>query len=639
MSVDIHKHHATLKQILIKEDIEEDEFSPGIIDYDWEYGVSQSPVTQGEHESFVRGFLQSDAGTTKFDGGNFLILKGGIGTGKSTTINRLFNEYVGTPRYCSLSNNVKGRELCIHPPTVLRFDFGDWRDVESGAGKKYKNQKQRFWREIGSIINPFIIDQMQVKSEVTEFWLWYLKQSKALTKTHNISNYLNSYLDEIKKLTELIEEDADLEVDKEPLFETLSSVRKQIYTSLSPKEKAWYFVYQLLYIREEQPNNCHCIFIVFDNIDQLHPKLQVLAVNTAQSLNTIYNARTIIAVRPLTYQHTIHGYYLTHIERHKSPDISDVINKRVSSYISQYPDSFTPYEEEALKQCINKITSGRRYNSLATMFHSTCGYSVRFSLRNITNFMSSPIFKKISEKPNDPFSGHKRSDIYEAYFLDETGRFRQQAFEDLYMLNGSNNPKAFLIKSRILYLLTNAPQKSQVQMRWLVDILQWFGYNNNDIKIAINNLLQRSRPLVWCEDGFEISKLKSKGRITLTPVGWGYYNNIFGDIWYDYIHLTQTSISKGSLSIERLCEYVYDFHRELTNVDFVEVKTFVGNTNMSLYADLYNQENPSMSYIHGKRIVGAINGILKGRKTSFFDPNRLDYLRKRIIEEIPPLNR
>ena len=87
---------------------------------------------------------------------------------------------------------------------------------------------------------------------------------------------------------------------------------------LSPESLAWYYVFQLAYELARSSGHCRCAYLLVDNVDGLDPRLQRNIASFGHLLCDVLRARTVVAMRPLTWKNT-QGEFLVDVKEHLAP--------------------------------------------------------------------------------------------------------------------------------------------------------------------------------------------------------------------------------------------------------------------------------------------------------------------------------
>lgn len=222
----------------------------------------------------------------------------------------------------------------------------------------------------------------------------------------------------------------------------------------------------------------------------------------------------------------------------------------------------------------------------------------------------------------------KVSDLAKAFFFGDTDTIRQDCFENLYQANNQSRTDFILIKSRILdfiYRICNLTSP----ITEVFDFALMFNYDETVVISTLNEMLRRSRPLLWSEDGFKIENPKSKARIMVTPIGKGYYERFFGEYFYDEVCIAagpKTNVTPRA---------VYDFHTKLTDQDLKEIQDFSKKYGSILYRSIYFDDMPGMSFLHWQKLqVGFKWRDNYASDQIVFDPKREEWLRAQIVARV-----
>lgn len=551
----------------------------------------------GSYEAIIENFIRRDFGCQPIKKDDLMILIGGIGTGKSTTLRISYDKIFSESRKCSNSKNKDF--ICDKRPILIKFDFNDLEGGDANDCEDNDNDDEKLWNFISACINGSLKYHLSVEEEVGYFWKWCLEQSRLLGNSIHLNKFFSEhdkYIDAFCKKDFFISEDETLNY--------LIRQRGNFFRESCSEAIAWYRVFSLAYALNNKKfidENCNCLHLLFDNADHLTPTLQKKAVKFAILLTSILCARTIISIRPLTWEKSVHGHILYQEELHYSPGVCEVIAKRIDACISRKTGDLNELQIKSLEK-LKEHFIGRdpheriHHTFLSQLIESTSGISVRFALRNLCNMLASPII--LRQPLGDRFlKDIKVSEITRALFFSDLDKINIDAFDNIYIVQGTLRDDQILIKPRILYFINYHQNSSTIAE--LFKFTEKFFYNENDVINAINSLLRTTRPLLWCENGYKINDTNSKGRIILTPIGYKYYESLYGELYYDEVCLAQNTNHSVRL------EDIYDFHKRLTNQDIKEIKKCIDEFGSLTYHGFYPKDiqHMSMSLIHWRKLV------------------------------------
>jgi hypothetical protein len=413
--------------------------------YDWRTGVLNKRP-EGAYEHDLAEFLLTDPAGISKQGLDALVIIGGIGTGKSTTLREMIRKITTESRVCSAASTPNGK--CCDTPIIIDFNIVDIIG-ESGRRKVDKDtakaQLADFWNIAAARLEQIIGGALSFADEVA-FWAWALEHTGIREHSRAVHRWLNENEHQIRAL-----------IKKKPYSGwSLDNIaqhleRQRVELMHTPdRDLLWYRIYQLIYILDlKRSFRCRCRYIFLDNVDQLEPEVQRDVVDFVILLSDVLHARALLAIRPLTWARSVHAHMIVRTQNHMSPAIRKVLLERLNRLArsGSAPKDMIPY----LRTLIYKFTAP---NSLwGDLFEATSGLSVRFAIRNFLNFMQSPLLPPLSEHA-DPLGKPKASEIARAFFFGEGENILHDNLENLYALGTDMRREYRLIKARILdYLI------------------------------------------------------------------------------------------------------------------------------------------------------------------------------------------
>jgi hypothetical protein len=611
MSVNLHGHRAELAAALMQQILPLDSplYCDGQFSYDWELGTDLPPCEPGSYEKLLRDYFTHDPGSSD-PTENLMIVVGGIGTGKTTAIRRAISQAVAAERKCSLSS----ADMCVHEPRQFILDFRVDEDKVEVGDRTVEEEKLAFWNHVASELETKSDGLLAPRIEVTTFWNWCLGQKRLLDLSPTLYKELSA-----SKLTIRQCLNADDSVwPLAMLLRTLFSARERLVQNFTKQDLAWYNAYIVKFATEQMPRDCRCNYLFLDNVDQLHPDVQRLAVETTVTLSEVLRARAMIAIRPLTFRRSVHGYNIIQMEKHRSPSVFDVLKKRIDAFIGS--GDLSESEAVTLRAVLAVMTGDDRDPLLRTLVDATSGYSIRFALRNFSNMFDAPTLASLPES-NAAIDEMHVSRFAKAFLCGERTQPIPHAFESLYSVDGDARADNWLVKPRLLDILCRQ-RKGSSTITQLMAILQRFGYSEDVLRAAVNDLLVRTRPLVWCDDGIICRSLQSTARIAATPIGWRYYRDLFGEVYYDEVCYPRDAVTVGGI------RGVYEFHQKLTDQDVVEAVSARERYGSIFYYGMYASDTPGLSVIHARRMLKGIPKRIK--QTGVYDSRRDEWVADRL---------
>jgi hypothetical protein len=599
-------------------------YVPGTVAWDWESCQFFAPKPEGDYERMLDAFLSREWGG-EWPGENVLVLIGGIGTGKTTALHRL-KSAIGRDAICA---ECRGAPAC--KPVLITIDF---LDVSENA------TDQLFWTHVSEglkLLGSPSIERLSLSDEIGPFWTWlcatpgFAEHSPPIAMLREL----------VGPLAAALHSGGD-GFQQTALQEKMLSARMELVRSSEAIDLAWYELAKLRFSLLTKRNKCKGCFLFLDNIDQLAPTRQREAAEFAMTAARLLRARSIVAVRPLTWHVLSHGQLLVHHEEHYGPAPSVVLRSRIDSAKGVLADE----EWHALDSLYRTVVGfgGLDTKGLPVAFHATCGLGVRFALRNFENMLESPHLTAVSQKLDDvPLSL-----LATAFFHGSGQALAEQCFEDLYSVEGPQPTElTVLLKPRILDMIGRVTGGRLTHGK----LLAWtkrFGYQQEDVVIAMDQMMEKTRPLVWSESGLRFSAADVDDLVAITPLGNGYREKLFGELIYEQARLRIATLDVPLSPLRA----VYEFHQYLTEVDLKEVEQVVATRDgMRFYTRLYGLPDeasvqvPCLSYVHAGRLVASMESRLQYRERDpnslpqWFDVGRPNEVRNKLIKIIKKARR
>ena len=598
-------------------------YQPGRISYEWikATGPQYQTCDAWTYEKDLETFLSRDPGKFGSPEDNLMILLGGIGTGKSTVLRRSLTAIQARNRTCSKVQD--GSKICKERPPTIVLDFKGIRQGESQAAAE-----NRFWNIVSTRINDEIQKRPNAEEEVKTFWPWCLKKPHLLDYCSELHRFFSKAELRISALEAGVNY---VNWPTEKLLEALLSERDELFNEMSEESLAWYRVFMLAYDLSSRSHSCNCAYLVLENVDHVDPSLQKKAVTFAILLCDILRTRTVIAVRPLTYERSLHGEVLVDVRSHFGPRLADVIKARIDLCLKN--EKVSDYAKQALISLNTTFSNSESNESrLQSLLRITSGISVRYALRNLYNMLQSPSVAIAYNKPLF-ISGMTVNEMARAFFFSNENAMLMHAFENLYLTDGASGKERWLIKPRILDFLRRI-RRGACQTSEIFSFMLKFNHQEEVVRSALTEMMARTRPLIWSADGLEAGGADSKAIIMLTPVGGNYYDELFGEMFYEEVCLAKNVRSPVSIP------QVIGFHNDLTLVDLTEIKYAVGKHGSIFYKTAYPDGTPSLMFVHWDKLVRGLNNIKQVYAgATEFDESRDVWLRaqvRSITEEIVP---
>lgn len=628
MEVDLTKLRARLLPYFLEESynkINEYYCSPED-KYEWLTDSNiREPKIPNKFESDIKEFLLNNKKHPNSD--CLRVIIGGIGTGKSTTINKIFNEILNNPIICERS--ASDDKICKHKPQLLNLNFNAYSESDVDA-PFYREMENILWSKVAANIKTsnYINFDKNAKDTI-KFMKWCFTQNKLLANSIKFHQYLDS---NERKIEAYLTNKAINGIADENLLESIVSTLETFTATMEPKDFCWFLVYKYKYqLNLDRSKDCRCIYILLDDVDHLHPELQKSAVAFAVNLTEILNAKTIITIRPLTWERSSNGHLLIDTMYQVSPSLKNVIKKRIEWFLKD--QRVSPFERKTIISLMkNFLGSGENPHRISNLITSTSGVSIRFALRNFINIFESPLLSKIQVELDDRDPISKNLQIWELarsfFFLKDNSEetIDKLNFENLYYVGNLFKP---LLKPRILDYVIRL-QNKQAELNKLLNFIEVFGYDRSMIFKALNELFLRSRPLLWCNTTYKLDEEEysiSNAKIMATPIGIGYLNNLFGECHYD-----EQFIAKSYNEFVDIRK-IYLFHKELTAEDLKDIRQYCNTYGGNNYRQNYPKiEFSALCISHWNNLLIGIKRLAHHAKEFEYDPERLEWLNRQVDE-------
>ena len=595
-----------------------EQYCPGTRSSDWRSGA-RLEVVPGAYEATLANFLLSDpAGTAKRDT-DALVLIGGIGTGKSTTLRELIRTLREKPRRCSVADTEDG--LCAEEPIIIDFNIADIfgeMGRRTGSDERVKHQSTNFWNIAAARFERVLGQTYSFEMEVA-FWAWALDHATMRERSRVVHRWLNEWEHQIRAVATGNPYGG---WSIEQLSQSLERQRGELIARIDDRDLAWYRAYQVVFaIDKIQAFRCRCRYVFLDNIDQLEPDVQREIMDFALLLWDVLRARTIIGIRPLTWERSLHAYMLLRTENHFSPNTRDVLIARLSRLTDH---SRAPREVGAyLRILIDLFTAN---SLLGDLFEVTSGLSIRFAIRNFLNLVNSPVLPPLARYKH--VAAMKVSDLVRAFFFGDGETVLHGNFDNLYALGTDMRREYRLVKARILDYLARVCDNGASEIDRLASALKQFGYSENMLLKALNDLLLPTRPLLWSQGGSNVETLNSNTKVALTPSGRGYRAVLFGQLYYDEVCIARSRTD--AVPIER----VLAFHGELWEQDQEEIRQAIRKAGTGFYRSLYPAATPAISAVHAENLLAGIRK--RGVPVEEHDAGRVEYIAAQVEKMLAP---
>ncbi len=603
---DIEELLLAMKQYLA-DDLVGAEYCPGRISFNWSLdrrAVCAPRAHSGLSEKEILKILQKDVSAKYSTEMDVLLLKGGVGTGKTTTLNRCFDIAAKGERVCV--KNSEPNAKCRNEARFIRIDFKNWQKNHNSSDLNLL--LNQFWEALAHKIEVFLPHNFSGNKEVSDFWCWAINQTSILEHSIGLTRFFRTN-------RPLIESYANgsgyLTFNFESLRYELERLRKSLISELESKDTAWYAALQIAYSNKKQQNGCCACYLLIDNIDGLHPLLQKEIVSFSQVLAEIIQARSVIALRPLTWKNT-GSESSVEVISHVAPSITEVILKRLTQFVNaKKPDAkfhvvLTWFSEQL-----------QDHTLFAQMLNATSGMSVRFGLRNFSNFIDSPLLRSaLTTLTKEHNIRPTSNEIERAYYLSADEKFNFNAFENLYSVSGIIATETMLLKVRILDIVWRITTGAAIT-RDVSSSLEQIGYTRDEILKAMNELANPNRSLIWSEVGFELETLDSFARVMITPTGVEYLTKLFGNLGYAEACL-------GSYGIQ--IESVVELDRKIGQLEHDEMTRLRKQIGSKRFREKYPSSRVTFGQLHWSNLEPCLVHLSHAGVKIEYDGKRAHWL-------------
>lgn len=561
----------------------------------------KKPFIKGpaNYEERLTKLVSGGADQTAKSKGGVLLVRGAAGSGKTTALKLAAYR---------ARRNLKRR---VNPSRleVIWLDFNSVEEIVLMGS----NPKQQIWGYLRSEIsrqgNAFSNLIPSHKEQFQKFFPWLLGQQRLIGAMSDVGRFVLANREDIVSYSQGRGTEG---MDQDQLLRVLIERKTLIWQNLDHKEFLFLEVAHLKHWLETNKTSHIQPIVVVDNVDHLPPVYQIAIVEAASLIARILECQIIIAVRPLTWE-AIHGIRGVSTIEHCSPNIEDVLEKRLSAFVKKADLSAS--EKVRLGDVCRLLKNKHRL--LYSIVSSTSGMGIRAFLDNTAGFLRSRYVKHGALNNTD--DSLLWSEISRAYIFGAGNSMNLSVFENLFSSNRVSNSNVWLIKGRILdYTLRVRAGRVSIQDLYL--FLEKFGYEDRDIEGAINELLNRNRALLWSNEDFkvELGVTQPSTMIAIAPAGATYYSSLFGEYLYSEVCLAKDQSKKIS-PME-----VIGFSRGIVQADFEESKYFVDRQGADEYVRIYPIEHVSISRLYLSNFAAG----LKARAPQQYDAGWENSLRK-----------
>lgn len=239
------------------------------------------------------------------------------------------------------------------------------------------------------------------------------------------------------------------------------------------------------------------VVVLIDNIDQLSLTAQQCLRRTVEPLLRTCDVRSVIMMRQSTFRMTFSdGYsYPVDVVPHIGPMPSAALRTRLQWAARANYSIYGLADDASLRQYVVALEGLFDHASALSEFvDCACGFSVRKAFVIAQHLFTSP-FVSLTSIDLDI---HR---LKRAMICATDGRYSWDTrgiFDNLFSLH-SVGPPCYLLKLRILHMLTESTDHRPVLLRNITTKLTAFGYQTGELRIALNEMMADSKRLVWTD--------------------------------------------------------------------------------------------------------------------------------------------
>jgi hypothetical protein len=551
----------------------------------WKKPFTQEPLFTQEnmgYENELADFLVGVNTELSTAAGRLLVLRGATGSGKTTALEQAID-------IATLKVKAANPERQFE---ILHININN---ISSLEGKAIAEISEHVWTEYAVCIDKQLAI-MGTSESIAEQWLFYgwLKgQSSFIQKIPNIYRFFEKnreFLEGVKEKSGY----AKYNVDE--LKEIIINDWRATVEKMSVEEICKYKVALFRYALTDRKDNKLVHAIIIDNIDHISPELQHIVVENSIWLSDCLDFRTIIAVRPLTWENQ-KGHRSFSVQEHLSPSLADVLCNRLTHIVKMH-DGESDVRDSA-QWIMDEVKNERSH--FRNVVYATSGVSVRAMLRGTLNFLSSPLLDRGGTSTRDEV---RPSDIARAYFFGSEQSIEHSNIDDIYSVDNVRNERIALLKPRLIDYVIRV-RGGRVSVSEIFPFIRRFGYSDIEINSALRELMIRKRALLWCNSTKRITVGAiddNEAIIAIAPLGASYYARLFGEYLY-----TEVCLAIDRDHIVR-SEDIINFSKNLIVEDERQIAEFVAISSQSDYYAAYGIEYPSITHIYWSKFVDGVKG-------------------------------
>ncbi len=528
---------------------------------------------------------------------NTIFIIGGIGTGKSRFIDLIKNKVIVEKKHicenkCFLSRD-KGLHVfidCTGPASIAMNGM----DMHSVDMEKTREVVYDFFNlKFRSALNDII----DFEKEITLMWDEIIKQNPDNDAVQFIKNNLR------KRGALYLEKEVNF-------YENFLNIRREVY-NLIEKDRDIYLNYLAALFRYIQNNyingNNKCIIVFVDNLDQLSIFIQR---TTKHILRHFFRASTIkgvICARQSTYRGLgLDGWAVAdEVVPICGPTVINIIKQRIEAAIenlSPFIKDLNLNEDDKifLHKNISRINNLLNNSLISNFITSIVGHSIRKGLLLAERLISNSVYDIL--KHNEL----KKGDVIKALLLGDNDILissRDDGYIDnIYTVTGHDSSKGpLLIKLRLLRLLSKRKDlRDGLFIGEIYEYLIAFGYTDNLILNALNDLLHESKRLIWSNSILfyrDISDILSsaKSSLFISSAGVEYQDFLYQNIEYlqqaMVVFFTKNQNNKFNTAYESTLSNMKTlllFLDKIIHQDIKEIHSFSNSFDLNIYKELWN---------------------------------------------------
>ncbi len=325
--------------------------------------------------------------------------------------------------------------------------------------------------------------------------------------------------------------------------EVESDLEKKLHFKMAYLSRLWAYA-----LRTKYGNSRVCLNMILDNFDQVSVVVQCALLRLVLPYSVISESEWILLLRPETfYRSGVDTIVRRHVltfdrEPYLGTKPYDLVQRRLKQFVDE-PDPFfetSPMlrgEQRTkihayLASVADKMASSD-WGLLERFFDATCGFSCRNAL-----IIANRLLDVQDADLADP--GTTLHDIMRLLVTGKQSQFRfdpSDRIDGLFAVHEASQVQhALLVKPRILSYLSKGARNCQRTLGEVRTAMWDFGYSNDVIRQAVNDLVDLPRQLVYSGsyDSFDPRKFaeQSGAVLVLSQAGQGYKNFLMKSLEY-----------------------------------------------------------------------------------------------------------